>query len=205
MEIRDWREFYDTLVIVPGIGEPVLKPNASQLDRFEAETGLRLPRSYREYITVFGPGEFPCILRIAAPGYPHLNWRADLLMANQSYGYSVEELGQSELPAEQRDRLARLFYFGLERGRQWLGWDPQDVRDPEASEYGIYRVNYISDECKLAATSFRQFIEDTCEEIFAPDPAYDEESMGPQRAFQPTKWRDATPAEPGTAADGVGR
>jgi hypothetical protein len=196
MEIRNWKDFYDTLVVVPGYGEPVPKPTIAQLDQFEAETGLRLPRSYREYITVFGPGEFPCILRIAAPGYPHLNWRADLLTASRSYGYSSDEVAQSGLPADQQERLGRLFYFGLERGRQWLGWDPLDVRDPETSEYGIYRVDYIRDGAELVATSFRQLIEDICGEIFAPDPDYDEESMGPQRAFQPTTWVPGETAQP---------
>lgn len=195
MVIRDWREFHDSLVIVPGYGEAVPKPTDAQLDQFEAETGVRLPKSYREYITVFGPGEFPCILRIAAPGYPRLNWRADLLTASRSYGYTPDQIADSGLPAEQRERLGRLFYFGLERGRQWLGWDTQDVRDPVASEYGIYRVDFVSDGVELVATSFRQLVEDICEGIFAPDPDYDEDSMGPQRGFQPATW---PPAETST-------
>jgi hypothetical protein len=188
MEIHDWGAFYDTLAIVVGHGQPVPKPTESQLDQFEAVTGLRLPNSYRQFIKVFGPGEFPCILRIAAPGYPNLNWRADLLSANRSYGYTPEQIVESGLSSDQQDRLRRLFYFGLERGRQPLGWDPQDIRDSGASEYGIYRVDFIHDRVELAATSFRHLIEDICEEIFAADPNYDEDEMGPQRAFQPATW-----------------
>jgi hypothetical protein len=185
MQIRDWHEFYDTLTILEGTGEPVPKPTDAQLNGFESESGFRLPKSYRAYITVFGAGEFPCILRIAAPGNAETNPNTDLSTTSRRYGYTNAEIEGSGLPADQRDRLRRLFYFGLERGRQWLGWDPGDVRDAVASEYAIYRVDSLEDGAELVATSFRQLIEETCEVIFAPDPDYEEASMGPQRAYQP--------------------
>jgi hypothetical protein len=205
MDICDWHGFYASLVIVPGYGHLVPKPTEAQLDQFEAETGLPLPQSYRNFIKVFGPGEFPCVLLVAAPGYAQLNCRADLLSANRSYGYTPEQIADSGLPTDQRDRLLRPFYFGLERGREWLAWDPQDVRDPSAHEYGIYRVDFRQDVVELVATSFRQLVEDICEQIFAPDPDYDEESMGPQRAFQPATWvpgEDEKQAEQSASADG---
>jgi hypothetical protein len=188
MTITDWRAFYATLVIRSGYGQPVRKPTQAQLDRFEAETGFRLPRSYREYILVFGPGEFPAVLKVAAPGYEYLGNTFDLLTASRSYGYTREEAAAGGLPADEQERIGRLFYFGLHHGRQWLGWDPQDVRDAEAPEYAVYRVDWLSDGPEFMAASFRQLVEDTCEALFAPDPEYDEESMGPQRGFQPACW-----------------
>ena len=188
MTITDWQAFYDSLVIQPSYGQPVPKPTPAQLDKFEAETGFRLPRSYRDYILVFGPGEFPCVLKIAAPGYDYLQNTFDLQTAGSGYGYGQEELIRAGLPPEDQQRMGRLVYFGLHHSRQWLGWDPQDMREAEAPEYGIYRVDWVSDGAEFVATSFRQLVEETCEELFAPDPDYDEESMGPQRGFMPATW-----------------
>jgi hypothetical protein len=79
MQITDWRSFYHTLAIVPGYGEPVPKPTEAHLDQFEGQSGLRLPRSYRDYIIIFGPGELFADWKIAAPGYAGLADRWDLL------------------------------------------------------------------------------------------------------------------------------
>src|SRR5262249_39095921 len=152
-------------------GVPVPKPSTAQLDQFEAENGLALPRSYREFILVFGPGEFSASLKIAAPGYgfvPHPSG-VDLLATSRSYGWNAADIARGWGTAEEKERLLRLFYFGLESGRQWLGWDPADVRDPETSEYGIYRVEALGYGTELVAVSFRQLVEVTCEWLFSPD------------------------------------
>jgi SMI1 / KNR4 family (SUKH-1) len=191
MEIHDWQEFYDSLFIdTGGYGVPVPKPTPTQLDRFEEQTGLRLPRSYRAFLLVFGPGEFSASLRIAAPGYEYAG-RIDLLATSRSYGWSAQEIDASSVAAEQKAHLHRLFYFGLESGREWLGWDPADIRDAEASEYGIYRVEALGFGTELVATSFRQLVEVTCELLFSPNPAWDEEELGPQRTFFPGRWAHA--------------
>jgi len=201
--ITDWRAFYSTLVIQNGYGQPVPKPTVAQLDRFEAETGLRLPGSYRECIAVFGPGEFPCVLKVAGPGYGHLGNTYDLLTASQRYGYSRGEVAASGLPTDQQERIGRLFYFGLHHGRQWLGWDPLDVRDAKASEYAIYRVDFLCDGAEFVAASFRQLVEETCEFLFALQLDYDEETTEPQRVFQPAYQlpQSGTATEPVAAPD----
>ncbi len=183
---------------------PVPKAIPAQLDAFEAQTGFRLPRSYREFLLVFGPGEFSVSLLIAAPGYEYAG-RIDLLATSRSYGWDEQEIAVSNAPPEQKAHLRRLFYFGLENERQWLGWDPADIRDAAASEYGIYRVEALGFGTELVATSFQQLVEVTCERLFAPDPNWDEEEQGPQRTFRPAHWvPDASQrqAEPGAAADG---
>lgn len=185
MTITDWRAFHSTLVIRNGYGEPVPKPSVPQLGRFEVETGLRLPAGYRGYIAAFGPGEFPCVLKVAGPGYGYLDNTYDLLTASQRYGYSREEIAASGLPTDQQELIGRLFYFGLHHGRQWLGWDPLDVRDAGASEYAIYRVDFLCDGAELVAASFRQLVEETCEFLFALELDYDEETTEPQRIFEP--------------------
>src|SRR4051794_36927801 len=54
-QLDQWRALYQTC---EGDNEEdrVPPPAAEQLDRFEAETGIRLPAGYRCYIQVFGPG-----------------------------------------------------------------------------------------------------------------------------------------------------
>lgn len=196
MQIRDWREFYDSFFIQCTYGVPVPKPTTDQLNLFEAQTGLRLPSSYREFIQTFGPGEFSATLKIAAPGYgfvPHPSG-VDLLVTSRSYGWAPEDIATSWASADQRAHLLRLYYFGLEGGRQWLGWDPRDVRDPNAFEYGIYRVEGLGYGTELVATSFRELVEVTAEWLFAPDPEWDEVELGPQRTFYPATWVPAVNA-----------
>jgi hypothetical protein len=152
---------------------------------------------------VFGPGEFPCILSVAAPGYDFLGNTLDLMTASRRYGWPESEVQRSGLPTEQAERLGRLFYFGRQHGREWLGWDLTDVRDTEASEYGIYRVDWLSDGAEFVAASFRELVEGLCESIFAPDPEWDEETLGPRLLFQPACLvpEASAQAEPGAAAD----
>lgn len=203
MEIRDWQAFYDSLTISRGYGVPVPKPTSAQLDAFETLTGLRLPRSYREMILVFGPGEFSVSLSIAAPGYEYAGG-ADLLSTSRSYGWDPKEIARSNVSEEQKAHLSRLCYFGLENGRQWLGWDPMDIRNTEAFEYGIYRVEALGFGTELVATSFRQLVEVSCERIFAPDPTWDEEELGQQRTFCPAHWvpeANQSQAEPDATPD----
>jgi hypothetical protein len=66
-----WEELYRRLKIIDTRGyRPVPKPTTDTLDRFETQTGLPLPRSYRHFAAVFGPGELAEFARLCAPGYP---------------------------------------------------------------------------------------------------------------------------------------
>ena len=203
MEIDDWSAFYQSLAIELNGGRPVPKPTTAELDDYERRVGRRLPRSYREFITIFGPGSFSCMLRIAAPGCRHSGNQSDIEYINEGgYGYHEEEMERYQVLPEYRALLRRLWWFGLGGSRHWMGWDPEDVRDPANSEYAIYAIGSICD-IELAATSFRQLVVDTCEVLFAPDPNYCEEELGPQRSFDPavTYDRDSQEAEPGAAPD----
>jgi hypothetical protein len=72
----------------------------------------------------------------------------------------------------------------LANGQDWLGWDPQDVRNPKDHEYGVYRVDWRRDEIVFEADSFKKCVQQICDELFADDPDYDEPGMGPQRSFR---------------------
>ena len=198
MVIGDWSTFYQSLAIELNGGRAVPKPTNAALDDYERRIGRRLPRSYREFITVFGPGEFSCTLRIAAPGYRYLRTDFDIDFVNEGgYGYAEEEMERYQVLPESRSLLRRLWWFGFGGSRHWMGWDPEDARDPANAEYAIYAVGSICD-IELVATSFRQLVADTCEVLFAPDPNWCEEELGPQRSFDPavTYDRGSQDAEP---------
>jgi hypothetical protein len=184
MQIDNWKEFYDSLSIEPASSHLLHAPTPSDLDAYEAKAGFKLPRSYREFVLQFGPGDFSSCLLIAAPGYTEAQSTFDLQTANSRFGYQPDDLARNGYSAEKRELLCRLVYFGLAHGEDWLGWDTQAVRNPDANEYAIYQVDWRRDQLRFVADSFRQLIGDLCDEIFAPDPDYDESTMGPQRVFR---------------------
>lgn len=187
VEIRDWCEFYDSLVIKPMYGEPIPKPTVAQLDQFEAETGFRLPRGYREYILVFGPGKLFSDWDIAAPGYG-ASWRWDLHAMHENMRPEEQWIGRH--PMEHRDRVRRCRYF-CSKYKDAFGWDPAEVCDSAAAEYAVYRI--IEDgRVVRVADSFRAFVEDAALDILTC-PGWDEDELGPRLLFEPA----TKPAEPG--------
>jgi hypothetical protein len=110
-----------------------------------------------------------------------LNSTFDLATANSKFGYSPDEV--PTFSPINRERLGRLFYFGLEDEHNWLGWDLGDVRDSKDYEYTIYRVGLV--DVTFAASSFRELVETVCERLFAPSEDWDEEELGPRRVFHP--------------------
>lgn len=183
MKIMDWSMFFDSLVIQPKQGKFVLKPDAKQLDAFEASAGFRLPLSYREFIGIFGPGTFPCELEIAAPGYPDLHASLSLERANDYYRFAPEDLSKLRISPDHLALLQRLYMFGARRENIWLGWDLSDIRDPVRNEYAIIAVESMT----CVANSFQQLIEDVCDVMLAPDPLWLEEELGPQRCYEPAQ------------------
>ncbi len=192
MEITDWQQFYDSLVIEPFYGVPVTKPTVAQLDQFEAEAGFRLPQSYRDYILVFGPGRLLKDLDIAAPGYDgSLFWDLQRMQQNMQ----PREHWIASSPEVDRDRLRRLSYF-CSRYKDCYGWDMTEICSSNSSEYAVYR--WLEDgRVVRVADSFRGFVENVAAEILAV-PDWDEEELGPRMLFEPA----ARPRETVTGADG---
>ena len=180
-EIRNWREFYDALNIEPeGWEETVPKPTVEQLDRFEAETGFRLPQSYREYILVFGPGKLLTDWAIAAPGYGG-SWFYDLQAMQEHLRY--------------RGQQHQYWYFCLAYKDRYY-WDPAEVTDHDRHECAVYRIPEGGPVVRVSDT-FRGFVEDTVLHMLTY-PNWDEQELG-----SPMRFELATrQAEPGAAVDG---
>jgi hypothetical protein len=80
-----WQTLYDAISKTYPNYRYVRKPSIQDLDEFEASTGCPLPRSYREFIEVFGPSELGQRFRIHAPGYARPNHEWDLRQFVQDY------------------------------------------------------------------------------------------------------------------------
>src|SRR5262249_36057044 len=131
------------------------RPTAAALDRFESVTGLPLPRSYREYTLVFGPGELAELARICTPGYPGDD-TIDLY-ENNRFTHGGEEILTDAYG--EPERVHRMAFFGSTVGGDYLGWDTAEVEDPEAHEYAVYGLARLLKRPVKLAPSFGAFVE----------------------------------------------
>jgi hypothetical protein len=154
--LDQWRALYETFKVDDG-KDRVPPPTAEDLDRFEAETGIRLPAGYRGYIGVFGPG---CLtvgsgnsareMFIQSPYCPKRS--LDL-------GKAVERLRilKDSPPLGMDEQTRRTIVFARNGHGDEFAWDPLDVTDPLAPVFGMYawyRDNFSVKICK----TFQGFI-----------------------------------------------
>lgn len=132
----------------------------AELDRFETETGILLPASYREFMTRFGAGEFTGAwseaefggdLEICAPLHSSEHFRLQRPLGEEAYDF----LNDKEL-------RGRMIWFASEHNGDQYGWDPEDVTDEAAHECAIYVDMRHKDGPEKIASTFREFIEDYC-------------------------------------------
>jgi len=184
MNMNQWRVVYRSLAIQE---QPQFKPlhrlNNQLLDDYEKRSGFILPRSYRCFIKVFGPGELTCKYEFCAPGYPDQPEMIDLEKFNEDL---KSQMTKSTLKRfSDPERIQRLVFFCRTGEGDLIGWDPSDVQNAPTREYGIYcwgRAN----AAKLIAKSFDQFINSVClsEKNLNPR-GWDEAELGPRRNFRP--------------------
>jgi hypothetical protein len=160
-----------------GWGPTLPKPTVDNLDLFEAETGFRLPRSYREYILVFGPGKLLTDWDIAAPGYGESLW--DLSVMHENMRPDEQWIGHH--PVEHHDRIRRCRYF-CSKYKDTFGWDPAEVCDHSAQEYAIYCI-LADGRVERVVDSFRAFVEEAALSMLTL-PGWDEEELGTPLMFE---------------------
>lgn len=179
--MKDWQAYYKELTILVGGSKPVRKPTIAQLNRFERESGFRLPESYRQYIVAFGPGRLFHDWDIAAPGYSDFPTKRDLARLNSDYRPGARSLESGLLPESEVPRLARCFYF-CSKYKDLFGWDPEEVCDEVKHEYAVYRLTECHRVLRVA-DSFAGFIEAASNEIRNSN--WDDEELGTRWAFEP--------------------
>ncbi len=188
MKIKDWAAFRQSLPTELWYGpRPHPSPTPASLADIEEKQGFRLPKSYCEYILVFGAGEFGHWLQIAAPACADLGELWDLEKFNLAHQYGEENLATYR--STDRERVSRLFFFAYNSAEDRVGWDLSDVTSAFDHEYGIYSARRDGQVERIAET-FKALIELTYDFVCVPEADWDDEQLGPRTAFRPAgKWR----------------
>jgi hypothetical protein len=141
---------------------PLRKPTAADLDQFEVARGFKLPQSYREFATIFGPGLLARYFWIAAPGCPECGTHSDLEMLDKE-SPSQAPLNFLQEVHEGGDiaQMRRMVFFCETEGAESIGWDPTEVTDQDGPEYEIYLVPRLGIQVRVA-NSFPEFIHEVC-------------------------------------------
>ncbi len=122
------------------------RPDEADVDRYEAESGVKLPDDYRRFTLAYGPGSIAASheFEFAAAGIPEAGVYGDLATFNPPGGTSAKFQGYSDEDLSRtygRDPawLRRLVFFCFVRdvGDQFA-WDPSEVTDPAEHEMAIY-------------------------------------------------------------------
>ena len=144
------------------------------LDEYKVATEFALPKSYREFIQIFGPGKLGSDFQIRAPGYrvteeseadKLFNFEADLAAFNERIRQTealAPDLLAEYYRREDVERISRCVYFAGTEMSEVIGWDPKHVTDAATSEYGIYIIFRERDHMTFLADSFTQFAFDVC-------------------------------------------
>ena len=127
-----WAALRSKLTVSDDGGHTCPLPTDADLDRFEADSGYRLPAGYRGFIKVFGPGVLlvgDAGLRCSAPYCVNP-------VFNLGGAPRMREWARN-LPAASTPN-DRLFCFADDDGGHQYGWDPDDPTDRDAPEFRMY-------------------------------------------------------------------
>jgi hypothetical protein len=139
-------------------GRLVPPPSAQALNGYERRTGFKLPRSYRQFVRLFGPCRMG-YADVACPGYPAYGVEVDLDLMNEHYRSlygKVREESYRGLDHGDFARFRRLVIFG-NFDSDWWGWDPLEPTDPGAHEYAVWKAARLRE--RREADTFRGFVE----------------------------------------------
>jgi len=164
----DWGLVKEKVFIPEGFRIRTLRISPA-LDRYEAKSGFALPRSFREFGLAFGPGTIePHEWRFAMPGFRKQEEFADpTALTRWLHGcwggeeMTDEELGET-MGIDDPARARRLVLFCRNGSSDFFGWDPLDVTDPDAREYGIYMLGRDDTRVMRLATTFQRFVLTYC-------------------------------------------
>lgn len=138
-----------------------------ELDAFEAAAGLALPRSYREFVKIFGACEIGSKgINIARPRRKRMpNSRYDLASRAERMHDIVEAFCRSSDSTGRvvhPERSLRMVFFGDNQLGDTFGWDPEDISDAAAHEYAVYSRHIETEPYPRVAFSFQDFVLGYC-------------------------------------------
>jgi hypothetical protein len=167
--MTDWTKLYQGLRILETPSPQIEPPSDADLDWCERDFGFRLPLEYRAFIKVFGPGQLTHDYRIRSVGSrvtlstqvaEQFSEKVDLVALNEMLREVMATLDAMDGPYTTQAR--RLVYFADNSAGDVVGWDPDDLRDEQAVEYGIYVVRREDGGATPVAGTFAAFIEREC-------------------------------------------
>lgn len=161
-----WSDLYDGIYAMSSDElNSVPKPTDADIDHSEEVLHLKLPRSYRSFIKLFGPGGFvyqgteQCsILSPSCVG----NSRFDIIIFNERFRKSLRGSPSSKSYYKDPELIHRLVFFGQTVGNDYYGWDPEGASNQAAFEMPVHQLLRLNQETSIVAGNFISFIEHYC-------------------------------------------
>lgn len=134
-------------------GESRYRPDEQAIRELEQKAGVRLPKSYCEFMKGFGPGVLGNVFEISAPGYGR-GELFDLWSLSRSVHETKTEADAYSPDPAQHDRF---LFFARDVAVVFYAWDPNEVTNSDGSEFAIY-AQFRDWEVQRLASSFFEFI-----------------------------------------------
>lgn len=150
-----WKELLATMEVtrdVPNGYRRVFVDDFSLYDALETKYSFVFPRSFKEFLRVFGTGFLADYFNFYGPNHgleEQIHWRD---MRKKAL---MKIFRQAEM-------LPRIVIFCDTLGGDLIAWDPEDVTDKKAGEFGIYALPRNDNQIVRLADTFHDFILDVC-------------------------------------------
>jgi hypothetical protein len=161
---RSWKKLLD-IVQVQGQLDPV---SEKQLAAFEAANKIKLPRSYREFCKVFGPGDLQCRIwiHLTTPGRDTSAGRTVEGLWNVSTEVLNREIWSTSLfevdeYCSQPELVRKGLFFARDIYTHLYFWKKDEITSKSMNELAVYVIYREWDIYRLA-DSFESFIFDIC-------------------------------------------
>jgi len=150
-----WKELYNELKIESSKTN-IPKTTSAMLDKLEESIHRKLPKSYREFMIIFGPGELAEYFRIYGPGKK--GGQADLIafieMNREIANVQIETYGEE-------DFIKRMIPFSDTIGGDVIAWDPSTSNE-DNDDYAIFMLPNDRNSIIKLSPDFEAFITKIC-------------------------------------------
>jgi SMI1-KNR4 cell-wall len=147
-----WEELYAEIEVVD-------RENRAPISReflmeFERQTGILLPKGYKEFMQIFGTGTFGSYTDFFEPSKS---------LSDEDLGYLIQDVRRMKERfedldySEMEDLLEHSFAFAGTSKEETFAWDLNSYNDHDES-YDIHRFHLGSNECYRVGRDFTEFV-----------------------------------------------
>jgi hypothetical protein len=151
--MTDWNQLHGELEIQGGRRKK-RTPTARTIEKFESDTGITLPKSYKEFAELFGAGELAGYYRFTVP--LGRSDQYDLATFNETSHGSSDDDTWGEYASPQV--LEKVLFFASTIGGELFAWRTDEVTNSKNSEYAVYRF-LRRPKLREVAKSFEEFFD----------------------------------------------